>query len=201
MDHFSLSPTDVLAFVRGTQLHIVDAAGAAPRSIDMGIHPESMAWARSGLLFVTDSDGVTSLALPGTALFPPIALRAGRNLLVAQATDLEGNAGAQSAAISVTYDAQASALPDFSVQGADVTILPQIPRAGEASRVTVVVNNMGIADAPGARVRMLATSPGGTRVELLNTRTTAMAAGGSQILRADAIFYTAGNWSLSIAVD
>ncbi len=201
VDHFSLSPTDVLAFVRGTQLHIVDAAGAAPRSIDMGIHPESMAWARSGLLFVTDSDGVTSLALPGTALFPPIALRAGRNLLVAQATDLEGNAGAQSAAISVTYDAQASALPDFSVQGADVTILPQIPRAGEASRVTVVVNNVGIADAPGARVRMLATSPGGTRVELLNTRTTAMAAGGSQILRADAIFDTAGNWSLSIAVD
>src|SRR5260221_7793380 len=33
------------------------------------------------------------------------------------------------------------------------------------------VNNVGIADAPCARVRMLATSPGGTRVELLNTRT------------------------------
>lgn len=201
VDHFSLSPTDALAFVRGTQLHIVDAAGAAPRSIDMGIHPESMAWARSGLLFVTDSDGVTSLALPGTALFPPIALRAGRNLLVAQATDLEGNAGAQSAAISVTYDAQAAALPDFSVRGADVTVLPQIPRAGEASRVTVVVNNVGIADAPGARVRMLATSPGGTRVELLSTRTTAMTAGGSQVLRADAVFDTAGDWQLSIAVD
>ncbi|WP_313281212.1 CARDB domain-containing protein [Delftia tsuruhatensis] len=201
VDHFSLSPTDALAFVRGTQLHIVDAAGAAPRSIDMGIHPESMAWARSGLLFVTDSDGVTSLALPGTALFPPIALRAGRNLLVAQATDLEGNAGAQSAAISVTYDAQAAALPDFSVRGADVTVLPQIPRAGEASRVTVVVNNVGIADAPDARVRMLATSPGGTRVELLSTRTTAMTAGGSQVLRADAVFDTAGDWQLSIAVD
>src|SRR2546427_8955355 len=43
---------------------------------------------------------------------------------------------------------------DFSVQGADVTILPQIPRAGEASRVTVVVNNVGIADADRKSTRL-----------------------------------------------
>ncbi|CAB5720519.1 Exoglucanase B precursor [Delftia tsuruhatensis] len=199
VDHFSLSPTDALTFISGGQLHAM--GGMLASALEIGVQAQSMEWARSGLLLIADPTGVKSLVLPGTALFPPVTLKPGENLLAAQATDAAGNAGVPSAAIRVTYAVEPARMPDFSVAAADVSVLPQVPQAGVASRVTLVVRNAGTGAAPGAALRMLAISPSGGHVQLLNTRTPALAAGDSQVLWADAVFDTAGDWQLSIAVD
>lgn len=201
VDHFSLSPVGSLAFLSGLKLQVLDSAGTVSPVKDLQLSAYGIQWANSGALLVLDTSGITSYLLPGIAIFPTVQLESGQNLLVAQATDAVSNTGPQSTAISVTYDAAQDIRPDFSVQTADVTVLPQVPTVGAATRITLVVNNLGAVAAPSANVRILAVPPSGASIELLNTRTTAMPAGGSQIFRADTAFNVAGDWQLSIAVD
>jgi len=201
VDQFSLSPIGLLTFVSGGQLNTLDGAGAVSLVSSLQNYVYGIQWANSGALFVLDSSGLNALLLPGTAVFPFIPLNSGQNLFVAQATDASSNTGPQSEAISVTYDPAQIARPDFSVQAPDLTVLPAVPTVGAASRITLVVHNLGTVTAPDAAVRMIAISPDGAHIELLNTRTTAMAAGGSQVFRVDTAFNVAGDWQLSVVVD
>lgn len=201
---FALSPVGRLAFLSGTRLHTLDTEGAVSLLADLQVpvSAEGMRWAASGALFVNHgSAGGKAFMVPGTAIFPPVQLKSGLNLLRAQSTDASGRTGPPSQAISVTYGAAPVARPDFSVQAGDLSVLPQVPRVGAPARITLVVNNTGKAVAPGASVRMLAMSPGGSRIELLNTRTAVMSEGGSQVFRADAVFNAAGDWQVSVVVD
>ena len=198
---FALSPGGTLAFFSGTQLHVQDTQGEVSSVGDVPSIAHGMQWAASGAVLVNGTGGARALVLPGTAIFPPVQLKPGLNLLQAQSTDASGRTGPPSQAISVTYGAAPVARSDFSVQAGDLSVLPQVPRVGAPARITLVVNNTGKAVAPGASVRMLATSPGGSRIELLNTRTAVMSEGGSQVFRADAVFNAAGDWQVSVVVD
>lgn len=198
---FALSPGGTLAFFSGTQLHVRDTQGEVSPVGDVQSLAHGMQWAASGAVLVNGTGGARALVLPGTAIFPPVQLKSGLNLLRAQSTDASGRTGPPSQAISVTYGVAPVARPDFSVQAGDLSVLPQVPRVGAPARITLVVNNTGKAVAPGASVRMLATSPGGSRIELLNTRTAVMSEGGSQVFRADAVFNAAGDWQVSVVVD
>lgn len=202
VDHFAVSPSGAPAFLSGNRLHAFNADQVSASSFVGEIQPDVrlLKWARSGVLFAEDAVGLWANLLPGTAVFPPIALKPGQNSLSAKATGVSGKVG-QASAISVTYVTQSSALPDLSVQTSDVMTFPLVPQQGASARITLVVNNLGQAAAADAGVRVLATSPTGTRVDLLNARTTAIAAGASQVFRVDTVFDAAGEWQLSVAVD
>lgn len=201
VDQFALSPSGILAVLSGAELSVLSNAGQAALVSDSISYISRMDWASSGVLFATGNMTFQSLMLPGTAVFPPVQLKAGENLLTAQATDASANVGVPSDAISVTYNMAQTAKPDFSLQASDVTVLPQIPQVGVPARISVVVSNRGAAAAASAGMRIIAISPKGVRLELLNARTREMAAGGSEVFRADTAFSEAGNWQLSLAVD
>lgn len=201
VDDYAISPAGALAFISGDQLHVWDGTNTVAIEGAIGLSAYRLQWAKSGVLFIEGGGSITSNLLPGTTIFPPVQLKAGENLLSAHAFDAAGNVGPKSKAISVTYSTQQNAKPDFSVQAADLSVVPQVPKVGVPARITLVVNNQGAADAPAVGVRMLAIAPGGTRIELLNTRSAAIAAGGSQVFRADTAFAAVGDWQLSVAVD
>lgn len=201
VDHFSLSPFGTPVFAVEDRLQSIGEAGVDSPIVDLSKPSLGVKWANSGAIFIWDDDGVRSLLPPGMTIFPSTSLKVGQNLFVAQSTDRSGNLGAPSGAISVTYSAQQMERADLSVQAKDVVVLPQVPKVGAVTRITLVVNNLGAVTAPDAAIRMVAISPAGARVELLNSRSMAMVAGGSQVFRLDTTFNVGGEWQLSVAVD
>lgn len=200
VDSFAVSPVGSLAFASGRQLHLLDG-GEFPLALgEVVTDVYAMKWAQSGALLVEERIGVRAHLVAGTALFPPVALKPGQNLLTATATGASGVPG-RPGTISVTYRTTPNALPDLTVAAADITLLPGVPQVGAASRITLVVNNAGQAAAPAAALRVLAIAPDGSRTDLLNTRTAAFSAGANQVFRVDTRFDTAGEWRLTVAVD
>jgi flagellar hook assembly protein FlgD/fibronectin type 3 domain-containing protein len=200
VDSYSLSSFGSLLLLSGGEWEVMDAAS---NLADLGAAANGaylVQWASSGVAFVSSNGNPTNaLTLPGTAVFPSVLLNPGLNMLAAKATDAAGNTGSQSQPISVTY--VSGALPDFSLQTTDVTVVPLVPKVGAPARITVVLNNVGGATAGAAGFNMVATSPSGVRLPLLATRTTPLAAGANQVFRTDATFSEAGTWQLNVVVD
>lgn len=202
VDHFTVTPLGAPAFLSGNRVHVLntDQEGVTSFVGEIQSDVRSLKWARSGVLFAEDPTGLWANVLEGTAVFPPVALKPGQNVLSARATGASGKVG-QASAISVTYSTQSSPLPDLSLQASDVMTIPLVPQRGASARITLVVNNHGQGAATAAGVRVLATSPSGKRLDLFNGRTAVMAAGASQIFRVDTVFDVAGEWQLSVALD
>jgi large repetitive protein len=194
-----VSPVGAVTYLTNSEIKAITPDGARTSLGLLSNNASTFVWSDGGLLLAASYQASTVIAVPGLAIFPSASLNAGQNLLAARSTDLAGNRSELSPAISVTY--QQGAKPDLAIDAKDVTILPQVPVVGGPVRITVVVNNVGTADALPAALQVTAVSASGIRVALLSARTSTIAAGGSQVFRADGIFSTAGDWQIVVVAD
>jgi len=141
-------------------------------------------WLRSGYLSAYNNSGEFRVEPAGRVEFKQLALSPGDNMFSASAIDLTGNAGVPSASIDVNYGMNDRA--DLVVTESDITILPAMPLANEATRISVVVNNRGSVASLSSVVSLVMVDPTGSVTTLLDGAVLGpINAGGSQMLAAD----------------
>lgn len=161
----------------------------------------SLYWLSSGYLEAYGNATHFRIEPAGRVQFKQLALAPGDNIFNATVIDLAGNVGLPSDAIAVNYTMNDRA--DLVVTDNDITILPAVPLANEATRISVVVKNLGnIASLP-TTMTLVMVDPAGNLTTLLDgVGLAAMTPGSSQLLAADwTATALAGDYSLVAIVD
>lgn len=158
-------------------------------------------WLSSGYLIAYDNSGEYRLEPAGRVEFKQLALSPGDNIFSASVIDQAGNVGVPSASIDVNYGMNDRA--DLVVTDNDITILPAVPLANEATRISVLVKNQGdIASLPTV-ASLVMVDPTGSMTTLLDgVALAAINPDGSQMLVADwTAPALAGDYKLVAIVD
>ena len=161
----------------------------------------SLRWISSGYLNAYGNAAHFRIEPAGRVQFKQLALTPGDNIFNATVIDLAGNVGLPSDAIVVNYSMNDRA--DLVVTDNDITILPSVPLANDATRISVVVKNLGNVASLPTGVTLAIVDPTGTMTTLLDgAALAAINTGGSQLLAVDwTAPALAGDYSLVAIVD
>ena len=127
-------------------------------------------WTRSGIIqFWNNQDDTCHVVLPGGFFhIPGVRLHPGENDLYAVAADDTGNPSPPSEAATLRY--ASAPLPDPAVLPGDIIVSPPAPIAGDNALVSIVIRNLGQADAENTDVKVSVRNALG-RTELVHTET------------------------------
>jgi subtilase family serine protease/flagellar hook assembly protein FlgD/WD40 repeat protein len=154
--------------LQGALMALPRAGGPAQRVAGFqsyGHEPRSVhAWDTRGYLHAALDERVRVFAgFEGSFSFDAVRLQPGLNSVTARAFDrLTGLSSAESEA--VLLDVQGVSLPDLAVSAADLSVYPQLPLVGQATRADVRVRNLGSEDAWGTTLHVRIEDPGAATV-------------------------------------
>lgn len=159
--------------------------------------------AAGGFLALVDDGALARVTPAGLFEAFHLPLDVGDNFFTARGTDSSGNIGAPSEPVLVQV--LPSDLPDLRVTADDVRVLPAFPIAGEGSRLTVTVRNVGGVDSGPSELRwaLIEEKNGARRKSVADGRVEvpALAPGGVTDLAVDLSFPLAGRFVLAANAD
>lgn len=158
-------------------------------------------WVDSGDIAFASGGLFNRLSLPGQFRFEGVSLEPGDNLFTASARDDAGNTSSASNEVLVRRIRVEPQLPDLAVEPAKIAVAPS-PIAGQASRITVVVDNIGSASSANTDFSALMVAEDGSAVPLLKGEALAgVAPGASRPVVFEWTAQQPGKYTLVVLVD
>ena len=184
-----------------SRVDIYDLESAALRHrLDSPSTVESLTFARTNTLLRRVGSSILQTEFAGTACFPAQVPSASNQRFTLSARDVQGNAGAPSAAIELQPVVQA--LPDLSIVAADIRFLPAAGPPGAAYRAQITVRNLGVAPASPLGAEFSLRAPDGSSRSFTPTLPSSLNAASSVVVALDLGTLTQiGSYVLNAQVD
>ena len=157
----SLGIDDAVSAFDGSVAYWVFADGAVMElgESSANFNRQFFAWSQD-LLLVGTTFGFTLALVETPGRFGLEArLEPGLNVLIARATDEEGNVSPDSDALELTYDN--SSLADLTFDG-EITIVPSVPLTGDSASISIPIVNAGASPSPESSVSVTGAELSGT---------------------------------------